>query len=199
MSMNKTWAISSSISFLISADISSCALRLREFHNRASFRLLSLSAMIFQYFTRRIVSISSIGRASRIVCPAAIPIIPISVEAWRLFILEQLLLFAAMAYGLRGVHDAGFEPATFLRVNQLRRFQGWKEGCSVWILPQLVAAKTDPNLAWAVGETVMQTEQNRECSASLILLRKRRNQVPEMGDFFSTPGASKTFQPQLCG
>ena len=140
--------------------------------------------MIFQYFTRRIVSISSIGRASRIVCPAAIPIIPISVEAWRLFILEQLLLFAAMAYGLRGVHDAGFEPATFLLVNQLRRFQGWKEGCSVWILPQLVAAKTDPNLAWAVGETVMQTEQNRECSASLILLRKRRNQVPEDGRLF---------------
>src|SRR5438128_7761589 len=107
MSMNKTWAISSWISFLISTDILSGApLRLHEFHNCASFRLLSLSAMIFQYFTRRIVSISSIGRASRIVCPAAIPIIPISVEAWRLFILEQLLLFAAMAYGLRGVHDA---------------------------------------------------------------------------------------------
>src|SRR6266516_548084 len=85
--------------------ISSFALRLREFHNRASFRLLSLSAMIFQYFTRRIVSISSIGRASRIVCPAAIPIIPISLEAWRLFILEQLLLFAAMAYG-------GYEVST---------------------------------------------------------------------------------------
>ncbi len=69
-------------------------------------------------------SILSIGRASRIVSPAAIPIIPISVEAWRLFILEQLVLFAAMAYGLRGVRDAGFEPATFLRVNQLRQFQG---------------------------------------------------------------------------
>jgi hypothetical protein len=31
------------------------------------------------------------------------------------------------------------------------------------------------------------------------LLRKRRNQVPETGDFFLTPGASKTFQPQACG
>ncbi len=64
-------------------------------------------------------SIFSIGRASRIVSPAAIPIIPISVEAWRLFILEQLVLFAAMAYGLRGVRDAGFEPATFLRVKSV--------------------------------------------------------------------------------
>src|SRR6266496_6419589 len=64
-------------------------------------------------------SILSIGRASRIVSPAAIPIIPISVEAWRLFILEQLVLFAAMAYGLRGVRDAGFEPATFLRVKSV--------------------------------------------------------------------------------
>jgi hypothetical protein len=34
---------------------------------------------------------------------------------------------------------------------------------------------------------------------SLILLRKRRNQVPEMRDFFSTPGASKTFQSHGCG
>src|SRR5438876_5882404 len=55
MSMNKTWAISSWISFLISMGILAGALRLHEFHNCASFRLLSLSAMIFQYFTRRIV------------------------------------------------------------------------------------------------------------------------------------------------
>ena len=37
MSMNKTWAISSWISFLISVDILSGALRLHEFRNRASF------------------------------------------------------------------------------------------------------------------------------------------------------------------
>jgi hypothetical protein len=35
MSMNKTWAISSWISFLISADILSGVLSLHEFHNRA--------------------------------------------------------------------------------------------------------------------------------------------------------------------
>src|SRR5437870_3172884 len=52
MSMNKTWAISSWISFLISMGILAGALRLHEFHNCASFRLLSLSAMISQYFTR---------------------------------------------------------------------------------------------------------------------------------------------------
>jgi hypothetical protein len=39
-----------------------------------------------------------------------------------------------------------------------------QEGCSVWILPQLVAPKTDLNQARVVGETVTQTEQNRECS-----------------------------------
>ena len=39
-----------------------------------------------------------------------------------------------------------------------------KEGCSVWILPQLVAPKTDLNQARVVGETVTQTEQNRESS-----------------------------------
>ena len=52
MSMNKTWAISSWISFLISMGILSGALRLNEFHNCASFSLLSLSAMISQHFTR---------------------------------------------------------------------------------------------------------------------------------------------------
>jgi hypothetical protein len=45
MSMNKTWAISSWISFLISVGILSGALRLDEFHNCASFRVLSVSAM----------------------------------------------------------------------------------------------------------------------------------------------------------
>jgi hypothetical protein len=39
MSMNRTWAISSWISFLISTDILSGALRSHEFHNRALFRL----------------------------------------------------------------------------------------------------------------------------------------------------------------
>src|SRR6266705_3498429 len=51
MSTNKTCAISSWISLLISTDMLSDALRLHEFHNRASFRLLNLLAMIFQYFT----------------------------------------------------------------------------------------------------------------------------------------------------
>jgi hypothetical protein len=41
-----------------------------------------------------------------------------------------------------------------------------KERRSVWILPTLVAPKTDLNLAHVVGQTVTQTEQNRECSAS---------------------------------
>src|SRR5882757_11133085 len=44
--MNKTWAISSWISFLISVDILWGALRLHEFHNRASARATAQTAFI---------------------------------------------------------------------------------------------------------------------------------------------------------
>src|SRR6266480_2511244 len=48
--MNKTWAISSWISFLISVDILSGALRLHEFHNRASAQPTGQTAFITAWY-----------------------------------------------------------------------------------------------------------------------------------------------------
>src|SRR6266478_125511 len=48
--MNKTWAISNCISFLISVDIVSGALRLHEFHNRASSRPTTQTAPIAAWY-----------------------------------------------------------------------------------------------------------------------------------------------------
>jgi hypothetical protein len=48
-------------------------------------------------------------------------------------------------------------------------------------LPKLAAPETHPKLAHVVGGTVTQTEQT--VNRLIILLRERRNQVSEIGDF----------------